>query len=94
MEDHKAYHQARRRVAVKVAFLIHLTAYVVVNLLLITINLMTSPQYYWFIWPLMGWGIGIVFHGLATFIFGGGSFKEKMIQKEMARINDTERDHQ
>jgi hypothetical protein len=36
----------------------------------------------------MGWGIGIFFHGMATFIFLGRKFKEikdRMIEKEMKR---------
>lgn len=89
MEDQKIYRQARRRAAAKFRFLIHLTVYIVVNLLLAAINLMASPQYYWFVWPLMGWGIGIVFHGLAIFVFTSGSLKEKMIQKEMERMHKT-----
>jgi hypothetical protein len=52
-------------------FKIHFAAYVAVNLLLIVINLLTTPGEYWFYWPLLGWGIGIVAHGLAVY-YGGG----------------------
>ena len=34
------------------AFKIHFATYVAVNLLLIAINLLTTPQHLWFFWPL------------------------------------------
>ena len=40
----------------------HLFAYVAVNLLLIGINLSGNPDKLWFIYPLLGWGIGLVLH--------------------------------
>ena len=46
-------------------FRIHLAAYVLVNALLIAINLIFTPNTLWFYWPLLGWGIGILAHGLA-----------------------------
>lgn len=87
MENQQIYQQARKRAHAKLGFFTHLTVYVVVNLLLITINLISSPHDYWFIWPMLGWGVGICFHGLGTFLFFSGSgFKERMIQREMEKI--------
>ena len=43
-------------------FMIHFAAYLAVNILLIVINLATTPGKYWFYWPLLGWGLGIVGH--------------------------------
>lgn len=40
----------------------HLAAYVIINLFLVFINLWTSPEQIWFVWPLAGWGIGLAFH--------------------------------
>ena len=48
-------------------FKIHFAAYVLVNLLLIAINLLTTPNTLWFYWPLIGWGIGIIAHGAAVY---------------------------
>jgi cytochrome b subunit of formate dehydrogenase len=47
-------------------FKIHFAAYVGVNILLIAINLLLTPKVLWFYWPLLGWGIGILAHGLAV----------------------------
>ncbi len=86
MEDHEVYQRAKKRVEAKIGFYIHLTVYVCVNILLIIINLTTSRQYLWFQWPLIGWGIGLFFHGLGVFVFSGrSSVKERMIQKEMEK---------
>ena len=41
---------------------VHLFIYLSVNALLIFINLTTSPDSLWFIWPLLGWGLGLAGH--------------------------------
>ncbi|HEX9881784.1 MAG TPA: 2TM domain-containing protein [Hyphomicrobium sp.] len=53
-----------------IGFKIHFAAYVGVNLLLLVINLLTTPNELWFFWPLVGWGIGIVAHGAAVYYSG------------------------
>ena len=86
MENEESYQRARKRVEAKIGFYIHLGAYVGVNILLLIVNLVTTPGYLWFKWPLIGWGFGVFFHGLAVFaLFKGSSFKERMIEKEMER---------
>ena len=47
-------------------FFFHFSAYVLVNLILIAVNLIFTPDKLWFYWPLLGWGIGILAHGLAV----------------------------
>lgn len=88
METEETYKRAKRRVEAKIGFYIHLAVYVGVNILLLIINLTTSPHYLWFMWPLMGWGIGLLFHGLSVFIFLDRRFqgiKERMIREEMKK---------
>ena len=88
MEKQEVYQRAKERVEAKIGFYIHLAVYVGVNILLIIINLSTSAEYLWFKWPLLGWGIGLFFHGMSIFVFSGEKFKgikEKMIEKEMKR---------
>ncbi len=45
-------------------FLIHLIVYIVVNAMLFVINMVVTPQFPWFVFPLAGWGIGIICHYL------------------------------
>jgi len=41
----------------------HVRAFVVVNVLLIALWAATGAGYFWPIWPLVGWGIGVASHG-------------------------------
>ena len=47
-------------------FQIHLIVYAAVNILLVAIDLLAGPDKYWFYWPLGGWGLGIIAHGVAV----------------------------
>lgn len=38
----------------------HLRAYVAVNLMLVAIWALTGAGYFWPIWPILGWGIGVI----------------------------------
>jgi len=51
----------------KQGFAAHATSYVLVMTLLVAIWLLTTPGgYFWPVWPMLGWGIGLASHGLAT----------------------------
>ena len=58
--------QRRRRVSrhVEAGFRHHLRAYVMVNVLLVVIWLVTTGpgSHPWPVYPLLGWGIGLSFH--------------------------------
>ena len=67
--EEERYAKARKRVQEIKGFYSHLASFVMVNLLLLGINLATSPRHLWFYWPLLWWGLGLVIHGLKTFNF-------------------------
>jgi len=48
------YELAKQRAIAKLAFYIHTTVFVIVNVTLITINLILTPQNIWFVWPFWG----------------------------------------
>lgn len=88
MADQEEYNKAKRNVEIKISFFIHLVIYILVNILLIIINLNTKPDTLWFKWPLMGWGIGLIIHGIVAFLsLGFIGLKEKMIEKEIKKQN-------
>jgi two-component system, LytTR family, sensor kinase len=77
--------RAERRVTAKIGFRNHLVIYLFVNSCLAVLNLMTTPRALWFLWPVFGWGIGLVVHGLT--VYGTGEVnRERAVQAEMERI--------
>ncbi len=46
----------------KKGFKINITAYAVVNSMLVAINMLTIPHYPWFLYPLSIWGFGVTIH--------------------------------
>jgi len=79
------YKLAKKRVEEIQGFYWNLASYVIVNLFFTFLDLKDDGQYSWAFWPLVGWGIGVVFHGLETFGFNSYSWKDRMIRKELER---------
>ncbi|MGH6735431.1 MAG: 2TM domain-containing protein [Methyloceanibacter sp.] len=48
--------------------LIHIAAYVAVVVICAAVNFWLSPDNLWFVWVLLGWGIGVAAHGLAFWL--------------------------
>jgi hypothetical protein len=59
--------RARRAARRRRAFYDHLRPYLLVNLLLIVIWAATGAGYFWPIWPIAGWGLGLLFHASDAF---------------------------
>jgi hypothetical protein len=79
-------HQAERQVERKLGFYVHLGTFLIVNSGLIVFNLSTAPEKLWAVWPLGGWGIGLLFHGLAVFLHPfRPAWKQRMVDKEMRK---------
>jgi len=65
--------------------------YVIVNVVSVIINLVTSPGVLWFYWPILGWGIGLFFHGMSVFVFSkfpGKQWEERKIKEVMDKMNE------
>ncbi len=90
MDEQTRYEDAKRHVGELKEFYQHLLTYVVINAFLIVVNRLTSPGYNWFIWPLLGWGIGLVLHALTVFGgFWGKSWEERKIKQIMDKGGPT-----
>lgn len=59
------------------AFWSHLASYVIVNAFLFGVDLMSDGRIEWAYWPLMGWGVGILFHALSTFNTHSEDFRKE-----------------
>ena len=81
--------RARRRVGTKIGFLAHLSAYVLVNTALQGLNVLLGGPH-WSLWPLLGWGLGLAAHGMATlFVLAGDGMRERWLQQEIERLRRT-----
>lgn len=78
----KAYERAKKRVKEIKGFYGNLISYCTVIPFLIFVNLYTQNHYYWFWWPLLGWGVGVASHAFQVFGIGI-SWQEKKIQEIM-----------
>lgn len=93
MREYDVRKKAAKRVKEKKDFFSHLISFVSTMVFLVILNMLTSPEYWWFIWPLLGWGIGIVSHYFTVFgFFGMGTrdWEEREIRKEIAKIKQKE----
>jgi len=59
-------HRARVASHLRAAFQIHLAVYLAVNAMLVVVWALTWTGHPWFVYPLLGWGIGLVAHGAHT----------------------------
>lgn len=92
-ENEDRYFKAKKRVEEIKGFYGNLTAYIVVNIGLLSINLLTSPDHLWFFWPMLGWGIGVFFHGMKVFNFMpflGKDWEEQKIKEFMEKEKENE----
>ena len=84
--DEIAYRRAKARVEARLGFYRHAAIYVAVNLFLVFWNLRHNPDQLWFQWPMLGWGIGLLSHGISVFSYRWNSArKEQMIKRELER---------
>ena len=88
LSEEEIYHQARKRVEEKKGFFIHFIVYICVNILLVIIWAFPSGGGYpWFVFPLGGWGIGLLFHFLGVFVFSRQTdWERREIEKEAERL--------
>ena len=69
-------------------FYVHLTQYLIVIPLLAALNLVGYPQYLWFVWPALGWGLGVLAHGASVFHFVpflGADWEKRQVEKYLGR---------
>jgi hypothetical protein len=77
--------RAIARLKKKSEFRAHLFAYVVVNGALVVIWAVTGASFFWPIFPMLGWGIGLIFHARDT--YWGDEPTEDRIRREMEHMD-------
>ena len=84
----KEERQAFKQVQIEKGFYGHLFTYVLVVAALFVINLISAPDYIWAKWPALGWGVGILSHGVrvfSSFRFFGPEWEKKQVEKKLGR---------
>ena len=84
---------ARKRAGAKLGWYVHAAVYLVVNGAMFLASMYGLRQRPWTIFPAMGWGLGLMLHGIAVFLLGSGSnLRERLVQKERERLQNQQRE--
>ncbi|MGZ3238635.1 MAG: 2TM domain-containing protein [Burkholderiaceae bacterium] len=84
MQNTIQYRQAKRQVERKLRFYLHLTVYLLVNSALILSHQLHQSQHSVSFGPLVGWGIGLLFHGFSVFLRAPrATWKQRLINNEL-----------
>lgn len=84
--ENRDIERARKRVKEIRSFYINLALYCTIIPILIIINLTFTPDFYWFFFSMAGWGLGLLFHGMAAFNyvpFLNKDWEERKLQQFM-----------
>ena len=77
--------RAIKRLKKRRDFFAHLLVYVLVNAFVVAIWALTNPDgFFWPIFPMAGWGIGVVMNAWDVFL--NDEFDEEKIRREMERL--------
>ena len=84
-EDPVLRERAIKRLKKRRDFAGHLIVYALVNTFLVAIWAMTgSHGFFWPIFPIVGWGIGVIMN--AWDVYRGDEFAEDRVRREMDRL--------
>jgi two-component system LytT family sensor kinase len=67
------YQRARARVQQLRGLYVHAGMFLLVNVYLLLVNLVTNAQSLWFYWPLLTWGIVLAAHAFIVLGAGGAA---------------------
>jgi hypothetical protein len=90
--QNSSYVRAVERVEKLKEFYQNIISYCIIIPFLVVLNLMLSPQFHWFWFPMFGWGIGVVFHGLDVYNYNpilGSNWESKKINELMKEDDDS-----
>lgn len=78
---------ARKRASAKLGWYVHAAVYVVINSALFLASSQGLGHRHWNLFPALGWGLGLMFHGISVWLLGAGSdMRESMVQRERERL--------
>jgi hypothetical protein len=76
---------ARRRAGARMGWYVHALVFLAVNAVLAMLSL--SSGRHWAIYPALGWGLGLLIHGLVVWVvLGGGGLQQRLVEQERERL--------
>ena len=105
MTDEELMKLAQKRVKARKDFLLHLSVYLIVNIVCVIVCLVshshehgTTFKNFWPKWPIFCWGALVLFHGLAVLFHFGDSSNDKVMReynrlKQSAGSGDAQNDN-
>ena len=85
------YKLARKIAERKVGFIRHAAIYLLVIAGLAIINNVTNGGYQWWLWPALGWGIGVASHFLSAFLYQSGALVDRVAKRELEKMDEQEK---
>ncbi len=70
-----------RQILRRRAFHVHVAVYAAVNLMLIGVWALVGGGFPWFLFPLMGWGVGVVAHGATAYLLANLALKGQVTDR-------------
>jgi hypothetical protein len=89
MKD-KHYIKAKKKVKKIKGFYSNLSSWIIMSVFFVFINLQTSPEFLWCVFPIAGWGIGVAFNAMEVYGFPGWSkdWERKKLREEIRRLKE------
>ena len=95
MKKDEKLERAKKRVEDKKGFYTHLSVYLSVGTFFFVMNILTWSGEFWFFFPLLPWGIGLLIHYFTTFGLPfskilSADWEEEQLTKELQKIEREE----
>ncbi len=89
-DEAQAFHRATARVRARIGLIVHTCLYVLIGILLLVLNLVTSPESLWFLWPTLSWLVALGIH--AGIVIGPGAralerWQDREYWRELNRLD-------
>jgi len=91
--SNEKYEKAKKRVQELRRFYRNLVSFGIINVILIIVDVVTSPGSLWFYWVTIFWGIAVLLHASKVFILKGTFLGEEWEQKKIKEIMEKEEKH-
>lgn len=80
---------ARRRAGAKMGWYIHVGVYLLVNFCLVLLSAFRGHG--WAVYPLLGWGLGLLIHGAVVwFVAPGGNLYARVLARERRALRSAD----